>query len=229
MVLILVVSNQQIQSLQSESHQQTDALQDEILELRVQLNKTSSFLAQIWSLLLGSFSFPLASCTELPLQSPSGDYWITGSSSLVEVYCEKNRQNCSCNSNGWWMKVANLDMTDPNQNCPAEFTTVTRATPPLRTCGRIDNGQSGCVSTTYRTHGVAYTQACGRIKAYQYGSTTAFVSYDADNEKTIDSHYLGWYQSNSWTIATTTHLDICRISRRNTIFQLPLPLYSTRH
>ncbi len=88
------------------------------------------------------------------------------------------------------MKVANLDMTDPNQNCPAEFTTVTRATPPLRTCGRIDNGQSGCVSTTYRTHGVAYTQACGRIKAYQYGSTTAFVSYDVDNEKTIDSRYL---------------------------------------
>ncbi len=88
------------------------------------------------------------------------------------------------------MRVANLDMTDPNQNCPAEFTTVTRETPPLRTCGRISNGQSGCVSTTYQTHGVAYTQACGRIKAYQYGSTTAFVLYDVDNKKTIDSPYL---------------------------------------
>ncbi len=40
--LILVVSNQQIQSLQSESHQQTDAIQDEIRVLRMQLNQTSS-------------------------------------------------------------------------------------------------------------------------------------------------------------------------------------------
>ena len=53
------------------------------------------------------------------------------------------------------MRVANLDMTDPNQNCPAGFRLVSRTSAPLRTCGRP--GPAGCVSTTFQTYGVEYS------------------------------------------------------------------------
>ena len=43
--------------------------------------------------------------------------------------------------------IANLDMTDPTQQCPDGFKLINGTEPPLRTCGRPD-GVSGCVSTT---------------------------------------------------------------------------------
>ena len=61
----------------------------------------------------------------------------------------------SCNTTGGWMSVANLDMTDPNQNCPDKFRLVSRTTLPLRTSGRP--GPAGCVSTTYPTYWIEYT------------------------------------------------------------------------
>ena len=45
------------------------------------------------------------------------------------------------------MRVANLDMTDHSQHCPAEFNFNNRSIAPFRTCGRV--GPAGCVSTTY--------------------------------------------------------------------------------
>ena len=35
-----------------------------------------------------------------------------------------------------WMRVSNLDLTDPNQICPNAFSFQTLTTLPLRTCGR---------------------------------------------------------------------------------------------
>ena len=73
------------------------------------------------------------------------------------------------------MRVADLDMTDPNQNCPAEFRLVTRTSAPLRTCGRP--GPVGCVSTTFPTYGVEYSHVCGRVIGYQDGTPGAFGLY----------------------------------------------------
>ena len=64
------------------------------------------------------------------------------------------------------MRVANIDMTDPCQQCPDEFRLVTRTTAPLRTCGRPDSS-IGCVSTTFPVHGIEYSQVCGRVIGYQ--------------------------------------------------------------
>ncbi len=36
------------------------------------------------------------------------------------------------------MRVANLDMTDPNQNCPEGLRFIRRTEPPLRTCVQQD-------------------------------------------------------------------------------------------
>ena len=90
----------------------------------------------------------------------------------VQVYCDMERACCGNISSGW-MRVANLDMTDPTQQCPDGFKLITRTEPPLRTCGRPD-GRSGYVSTTFPVHEIQYSRVCGRIVGYQYGATAAF-------------------------------------------------------
>ena len=76
------------------------------------------------------------------------------------------------------MRVANLDMTDPTQNCPAGFQLIDRTSPPLRTCGRP--GPAGCVSMAFQTYGVNYSHVCGRVIGYQHQSPDAFHRSNID-------------------------------------------------
>ena len=55
------------------------------------------------------------------------------------------------------MRVANLNMTDPNQQCPRNLTLS--HTNPIRLCGRRTD--SRCDSVTFTTYGVQYRQVCG--------------------------------------------------------------------
>ena len=104
------------------------------------------------------------------------------------------------------MRVANLDMTDPNQNCPAGFQLVNRTSAPLRTCGRP--GPVGCVSTTLQTYGVEYSHVCGRVIGYQDGTPDAFF-----RGTTIDSIYVDGVsfthgqspRQHIWTFAGALH------------------------
>ena len=138
--------------------------------------------------LLGSFDNPATSCKQISQDQPSGEYWIQNSTSApFQVFCDTRSRSCSCNSTGGWTRVANLDMTDPNQNCPHGFRLVTRTEPPLRTCGRP--GPAGCVSTTFPTHGIEYSRVCGRVIGYQDGTPNAFSAYQAGTATTIDSYY----------------------------------------
>ncbi len=88
------------------------------------------------------------------------------------------------------MRVANFDMTDPNENCPDGFRLITRQDPPLRTCGRTAAVGFGCVSTTYPVYGIPYSQVCGRVVAYQDQTPDAFHSYDFDRTRTVDELYV---------------------------------------
>ena len=108
------------------------------------------------------------------------------------------------------MRVANLDMTDPSQQCPDGFRLVTRTTAPLHTCGRP--GAVGCVSTTFPVHdGIEYSQVCGRVIGYQVGSPSAFYPYahQHPHQDTIDDYYVdgvsithGWSpRQHIWTFA----------------------------
>ena len=138
---------------------------------------------------VGSFWNPVRTCEEIVQESPFGYYWIqtNGTVSPVQVYCEINRTSCSCNTTGGWMRVANLDMTDPNKNCPARFRLITRASAPLRMCGRP--GPAGCVSTTFQTYGVEYFHVCGRVTGYQLRTPDAF-GQDKLRGTTIDTIYV---------------------------------------
>ena len=134
---------------------------------------------------VGSFENPASSCRDIPQDRPSGEYYIqTGSNPPIQVYCDTSRTSCSCNTTGGWMRVANIDMTDPNQQCPDGFRLINRTEQPLRTCGRPDL-TIGCISNIIPAHGIEYSQVCGRIVGYQVGSLDAFYS----QAQGIDSYY----------------------------------------
>ena len=120
------------------------------------------------------------SCAELAEREPdipSGSYWILNSTrSPVQVFCEMGEVfPSSLNVTGGWVRVANLNMTDTNQQCPENLNLS--YTNPIRLCGRRTD--SRCDSVTFTTKGVQYQQVCGRVRGYQFGSPDALHSGDS--------------------------------------------------
>ena len=115
----------------------------------------------------------------LPFQPSSGYYKIRSSNgSAITAYCDMTR---SCGGiTGGWMRVAELDMTDTTTQCPDS---LELRTSPLRTC-RIRNSGRACSSDMFSVDGVQYSKVCGRISAYQVGTTDAF------HNPNIDSYYV---------------------------------------
>ena len=119
---------------------------------------------------------PATSCTELAEREPdisSGNYWILNSTqSPVQVFCEMGDVFPSgLNVTGGWVRVANLNMTDPNQQCP-ENLQLSYTNQPIRLCGK--RTANGCDSVIFTNYGVQYQQVCGRVRGYQFGSPDAF-------------------------------------------------------
>ena len=134
---------------------------------------------------------PALSCKDLARDHPhaatSDYYWVTnGSMQPVKVYCDMD-QHC-CNSTGGWVRVANIDMTDTNQQCPPGFRLRTDS----RSCdaNAFDLHKMICASVNFTSHGVWYKQVCGRMRAYQYGYTDAFSLYHYIHDMTVDFPYV---------------------------------------
>lgn len=125
------------------------------------------------------------SCSEIPQNNPSGYYWIQSSVTQINrEYCDMNRSCCG-RSIGGWMRVAYLNMSDPDQECPSGFRLITS---PIRLCGRGTQPIVGCTSVVYPVHGHQYTRVCGKIIGYQFGDTDAFFGGNIPNA-TIDDFY----------------------------------------
>ena len=91
-----------------------------------------------------------------------------------------------------WMQVAKLDMTNSSHQCPpgTKLRNDLLASHNIRHCGINFNGP-GCSSTTFETHGIEYTQVCGKIIAYQDASPDAFRTYNVTRcSSSIDSDYV---------------------------------------
>ena len=132
--------------------------------------------------------YPANSCAELAEREPdipSGNYWILNSTqSPVQVFCEMGDVfPPGLNITGGWVRAANLNMTDPDQQCPGNL--QLSYTNPIRLCGR---STGGCDSVTFTTYGVQYRQVCGRVRGYQFGSPDAF-NYQSPSTN-IDSPYV---------------------------------------
>ena len=94
---------------------------------------------------------------------------------------------CTCShslpcSGAGWIKVADLDMTQTGEDCPTELTFYNDAN--LRLCGRSTDS---CDSVFFPTCNIPYSEVCGRVAAYQYGSNDAFATNRIDD---IDGPYV---------------------------------------
>ena len=110
----------------------------------------------------------------------------------------------ACGGPGW-RRVAYIDMTDPNQNCPQGLN-LTRHS--IRSCGRTHMKCLNCSSVTFPVDGTQYTRVCGRATAYRWGDNFAFAGHSLSNE-TINSAYVdglslthGSPRTHIWTFAS---------------------------
>ena len=83
------------------------------------------------------------------------------------------------------MRVAELNMTDTSQQCPSGL--VENNETGIRQCQAEG---SGCLSVNYSISNVGYSSVCGRITAYQVGSTNAFREYFQSQDTSIESAYV---------------------------------------
>ena len=139
--------------------------------------------------LLGTNStYPATSCQEIynsKLNVQSGNYWLKDSNgAAVGVYCD---MTLTCKGVGrGWRRVANLDSSDVNQQCPPD--TILSNFVPIRVCG-INSFGAACSSASFSVQGVSYSQVCGKITGYQQGLTDAFAILPGQ-QVTIDSAYV---------------------------------------
>ena len=203
-------SKYKLESIQVSMNDSTSELERQILQLQNSVNDHNEFqsnisrslsseINNIIQSLSGQYSnLPAVSCSQILLlnsSSPSGHYWIRSSNgSAVRVYCDLNRQ-CGCDGPSGWTRVAFLNMSDPNQVCPGNWTTIAS---PVRTCSMGKTSGRGCNSVFYSTYGMTYTRVCGRIIAYQHGIPDAFNSRYSINETYIDGVSLTHGSDGSW-------------------------------
>ena len=141
--------------------------------------------------------YPAASCKQFlenDPTSPSGYYWIQASNgSAVRVYCDMTR---TCGGvTGGWTRIAHLDMRESGSQCPTGLQTrnYTSGDNSLLLCA-LNSDNATCSSVFYPTHGIEYTQVCGKIIAFQDRSTDGFGGdflLPRDNRNlTIDDNYV---------------------------------------
>ena len=126
--------------------------------------------------------------------------------------------------------MAELNMTDTSQQCPGNF--VERNETGISQC-RIGGNQ--CFSVNYSTPDIDYSRICGRIAAYQVGTTNAFRRYYENIDfTTINSNYVdgvslthGDPRKHIWTFAAA--LDRSYGERENQTSDLVKRIQSLRH
>ena len=121
---------------------------------------------------IGTLQNPVLSCKDLRPNSTNGLYWLKNpQGNISQQYCAMDRDMCG--TSGGWMRVAYVDMTQPGQECPTEFTTITT---PKRLCGRLGQASEGCVSTKFSTSDFSYSQVCGKVIAYQNNTPDGYAA-----------------------------------------------------
>ena len=127
------------------------------------------------------------SCKQIGEVKPyadSGYYWIRRPSGPTGVYCELDG---AFNKEGGWMRVAHIDMQDPNIKCPSGLEEL--VIEQKRLCQRPSDKIPGCSSTNFLVHDIDYSKICGKVIGYQYFNTWGFGP-NRFNTDGIDGVYL---------------------------------------
>ena len=100
-----------------------------------------------------------------------------------------------CGTKGGWNRVAYLGMTFKYSHCPSGFKLYKSGE--VRACGRPTSSGASCTSIRFPSHGTSYSQVCGRVVGYQYGSIDAIQNFiyvtkaaNDPNHEDIDKYYV---------------------------------------
>ena len=149
--------------------------------------------------------------------SPTSYYHVNSRT----IYCN---MDTLCNSTGGWTRLAYLDMADSTQNCPSGFRLYQSGG--VRACGRPVTSSASCSSVTFPSNGISYSQICGRVTGYQFGSNDALHMGNGNNHNNLNADYVdGACQYHTW-ISQTTRLDIYGRSLREHKHWLKLSMHS---
>ena len=130
------------------------------------------------------------SCQQIKAQnpnSPSGVYLTVPANggSAIYTYCN---MDTLCGSGGGWTRLAYLDMSDATQGCPSGFRLYQSGG--VRACGRPVSNSGSCVSVQFSSNGISYSQVCGRVVGYQYGTPDAVQDDHGSNHNNLTGDYV---------------------------------------
>ena len=140
-----------------------------VTTISAETNMATSFLLS-WILLHWGCCY-VVQCQQpnamFPIRLPHNDSEGPGSQSLAcpTTNFSSVRQNviyppCFCGGAGGWTRVAYLNMSDPNQQCPSNWKLITT---PFKGCGRLSTNGGSCDSVVYPVNGRTYSSVCGRL------------------------------------------------------------------
>ena len=93
---------------------------------------------------------------------------------------------CDCGGCCGWRRAVYLNLSDSRYTCPAGWHLTP---PPARGCGRASHDPGTCDSATFQVSG-SYSEICGVVQGYQFGSTEAFLASNNNRSITIDDSYV---------------------------------------
>ena len=169
----------------------------DLLKTHIELTQSINNIVKVDDVLETLNSSLVSSCQDIKDKqpnSPSGNYHTN----RELVYCEMGEL---CSTEGGWTRIAYLNMTDPTVDCPTGF--KLHESGDVRACGRSSDNAPGCQSIKFPSNGISYSEVCGRVVGYQFGSPDALRN-EANN---IDSHYVdgvsitqGYPRKHVWTL-----------------------------
>ena len=115
---------------------------------------------------------------------------ITGivKTTLELLYQDYYASRPSCGP-GLWKRIAYINMSDPSQQCPSNWSEYVISG--VRSCRRPTADNGGCVSEYFFSGNSEYHQVCGRAIGYQNGTTDAFGRLVvSDRNQTIDDVFV---------------------------------------
>ena len=159
-------------------------------------------------------------------RSGEGWYWVHDPTTdcAKEMYLYTNGHP-TCGE-GVWMSIGFFDMTWAFSECPSPLRMFTEDN--KKYCTRLF---SGCTSVYFDSLSQQYTEVCGMVEAYQYGSMDAFspfsTSIDSVHMDGISVTY-GFPRQHLWSYAvgevanpTSSRSDTCPCTARGTTSSVP--------
>ena len=136
---------------------------------------------------------------------PSGYYTITSNEPNGQahtVYCNMEEL---CGSGDGWTRVAYLNMTDSQQQCPSTLQLYQENG--VRACGRKPLSDGCRTVGSFSSFNIDYTEVCGRIIGYQYVKPDGFSTGNGDlNSVYVDGISLthgSTQRQHIWTFAAS--------------------------